>query len=48
MPYDENIFDTVLLISILEHLKPDESGPGFFRDPPGTQAWWTGDLWGTG
>ncbi len=24
MPYEDNYFDTVLLISILEHLKPDE------------------------
>ncbi|MHC4644246.1 MAG: class I SAM-dependent methyltransferase [Planctomycetota bacterium] len=27
MPYPENHFDTVLLISILEHLKPDEQVP---------------------
>lgn len=29
MPYPENHFDTVLLISILEHLKPDEQVPAF-------------------
>ncbi|MDO9086285.1 MAG: class I SAM-dependent methyltransferase [Anaerolineaceae bacterium] len=29
MPYDENTFDTVLLISILEHLKPDELTQAF-------------------
>ena len=29
MPYEKNIFDTVLLISILEHLKPDELAQAF-------------------
>jgi SAM-dependent methyltransferase len=29
MPYDNDYFDTVLLISILEHLKPDEQLPAF-------------------
>ena len=29
MPYEDNFFDTVLLISILEHLKPSEQGPAF-------------------
>lgn len=29
MPYDDDFFDTVLLISILEHLKPFEQTPAF-------------------
>lgn len=29
MPYEDNKFDTVLLISILEHLKPDELAQAF-------------------
>jgi ubiquinone/menaquinone biosynthesis C-methylase UbiE len=29
MPYDDNFFDTVLLISILEHLKPQEQFKAF-------------------
>jgi ubiquinone/menaquinone biosynthesis C-methylase UbiE len=29
MPYANDTFDTVLLISILEHLKPHEQGPAF-------------------
>ena len=29
MPYEDNYFDTVLLISILEHLKPDEQVRAF-------------------
>ncbi|MGA2442955.1 MAG: class I SAM-dependent methyltransferase, partial [Tepidisphaeraceae bacterium] len=29
MPYEDNFFDTVLLISILEHLKPDEQFKAF-------------------
>jgi ubiquinone/menaquinone biosynthesis C-methylase UbiE len=29
MPYEDNQFDTVLLISILEHLKPDELAQAF-------------------
>ena len=29
MPYEDNFFDTVLLISILEHLKPSEQEPAF-------------------
>ena len=29
MPYENDFFDTVLLISILEHLKPDEQSPAF-------------------
>ncbi len=29
MPYAENFFDTVLSISILEHLKPDEQAAAF-------------------
>jgi ubiquinone/menaquinone biosynthesis C-methylase UbiE len=29
MPYEDNQFDTVLLISILEHLKPDELQQAF-------------------
>lgn len=29
MPYEDNQFDTVLLISILEHLKPDELSQAF-------------------
>ena len=29
MPYQDNYFDTVLLISILEHLKPDEQVRAF-------------------
>lgn len=29
MPYADNFFDTVLLISILEHLKPSEQVPAF-------------------
>jgi len=29
MPYADNFFDTVLLISILEHLKPHEQGQAF-------------------
>ncbi|MHC4742156.1 MAG: class I SAM-dependent methyltransferase, partial [Planctomycetota bacterium] len=29
MPYEDDFFDTVLLISILEHLKPDEQEPAF-------------------
>ncbi|UCG47715.1 MAG: class I SAM-dependent methyltransferase [Phycisphaerales bacterium] len=29
MPYDDDYFDTVLLISILEHLKPSEQTPAF-------------------
>jgi 2-polyprenyl-3-methyl-5-hydroxy-6-metoxy-1,4-benzoquinol methylase len=29
MPYENNFFDTVLLISILEHLKPDEQFKAF-------------------
>ena len=29
MPYEENQFDTVLLISILEHLKPDQQARAF-------------------
>jgi len=29
MPYEDNFFDTVLLISILEHLKPCEQEPAF-------------------
>jgi ubiquinone/menaquinone biosynthesis C-methylase UbiE len=29
MPYDKDYFDTVLLTSILEHLKPDEQLPAF-------------------
>ena len=29
MPYEDNYFDTVLLISILEHLKPDELKQAF-------------------
>ena len=29
MPYEDDFFDTVLLISILEHLKPSEQIPAF-------------------
>lgn len=29
MPYSDGFFDTVLLISILEHLRPEEQGPAF-------------------
>ena len=29
MPYEDNFFDTVLLVSILEHLKPVELGQAF-------------------
>ena len=29
MPYPDDLFDTVLLISILEHLKPEEQLPAF-------------------
>jgi ubiquinone/menaquinone biosynthesis C-methylase UbiE len=29
MPYEDDYFDTVLLISILEHLKPEEQVPAF-------------------
>ena len=29
MPYPDNYFDSVLLISILEHLKPEEQTPAF-------------------
>ncbi len=29
MPYEDGFFDTVLLISILEHLKPSEQQPAF-------------------
>jgi ubiquinone/menaquinone biosynthesis C-methylase UbiE len=29
MPYENNFFDTVLLVSILEHLKPDELSQAF-------------------
>jgi ubiquinone/menaquinone biosynthesis C-methylase UbiE len=29
MPYAENQFDTILLISILEHLRPDEQARAF-------------------
>jgi len=29
MPYEDNFFDTVLLISILEHLKPNEQAQAF-------------------
>lgn len=29
MPYEDNTFDTVLLISILEHLRPAEQEPAF-------------------
>lgn len=29
MPYEDNQFDTVLLISILEHLRPDELAQAF-------------------
>jgi 2-polyprenyl-3-methyl-5-hydroxy-6-metoxy-1,4-benzoquinol methylase len=29
MPYEDNQFDTVLLISILEHLKPSELAQAF-------------------
>lgn len=31
MPYDDGFFYTVLLISILEHLKPDELDPAFLE-----------------
>ena len=31
MPYEDNFFDTVLLISILEHLKPSELDEAFRR-----------------
>lgn len=31
MPYEDNYFDTVLLISILEHLKPLELGQAFIE-----------------
>lgn len=29
MPYEDDFFDTILLISILEHLKPGEQAPAF-------------------
>lgn len=29
MPYEDDFFDTVLLISILEHIKPDEQTQAF-------------------
>ena len=29
MPYEDNYFDTVLLVSILEHLKPDDLEQAF-------------------
>lgn len=31
MPYEDDFFDTVLLISILEHLKPAEQEPAFME-----------------
>ncbi len=45
MPYEDNFFDTVLLVSILEHLKPIELEAGIRGGKTRAQTWRADGVW---